>query len=103
MRYVFFKDKSGKTRRTLVREEDGDEMAEFGLPAGPPDIEFIDWEALKVQVHNALVGAGAYDLMSLQRSGVLESVGNIFKRHVQALYRDEDRQARTPDAISQQE
>lgn len=103
MRYVFFKDKSGKTRRTLVRDEDGDEMAEFGLPAGPPDVDAIDWEMIKVQINNALVDAGAYDLMSMQRSGVLETIGNVVKRHVQSLYRDESRMARASTAISQQE
>lgn len=89
MRPVIFTDRRGWLRRTLVRDGDGDEMAEYGLPAGPPDIEHgIDWEDIKKQINNILVNDNALTLYDLQRTNGIEKVSAIVKKAVYNLYRE---------------
>lgn len=91
MRPVIFKDKRGFFRRNLIRDNDGDEMAESGIPAGPPDIEHeIDWESLTREINNILVLDGAITRVDLQRAKSLEKICSIVKRHIDALYRERD-------------
>jgi predicted nuclease with TOPRIM domain len=88
MKPVVYTDKNGFLRRVLIKDDDGLEMAEFGLPAGPPDINMIDWEVIKKLVNNAFVENEIYTLADLQKKRGLETVANIVKRHVQELFRE---------------
>lgn len=89
MKPVVFTDRRGFLRRMMVRDDDGDEMAEYGLPAGPPDVEHgVDWEDVIKQINNTLVADGAFTLFDLQRTNGIEKIGNIVKRAVYALYRE---------------
>lgn len=89
MRPVVFKDRLGFLRRNLVRDDDGDDMAEYGLPAGPPDIEHgIDWEEVKKLINNILVADGALTFQDLQRTNGLEKVASVVKQAVWTLYRE---------------
>lgn len=91
MKAIVFKDKRGFLRRRLIRDGDGDEMAESGIPAGPPDVEHdIDWESVIREINNVLVLDGAVDRVTLQRAKSLEKVTGIVKRHVDALYRERE-------------
>ena len=91
MRPVIFKDRRGFFRRNLIRDDDGDEMAESGIPAGPPDIEHeIVWESLMREINNILVLDVAITRTDLQRAKSLEKVCSIVKRHIDALYRDRE-------------
>jgi hypothetical protein len=88
MRYLTYEDENGKKWRVAVRDNDPDTFAKFGVPAGPPDIELIDWDALKMQVHDVLFKMGVYTRKDLQGSGVgLVAALNVFKRHLIALYK----------------
>ena len=88
MKAVKFRDKRGYLRRVLIRDTDGEDAARFGLPAGPPDIDLIDWDAVKRQINDYLVEAGIDNFHALQREKGLDAVASIVKRHVQALYRE---------------
>lgn len=91
MKAIVFKDRRGFLRRTLIRDDDGDEMAESGIPAGPPDVEHdIDWEGMIREINNILVLDGAIDRISLQRAKSLEKITGIVKRHIDALYRERE-------------
>lgn len=89
MREVVTKDQRGYLRRVLVRDNDGDEMAKYGLPVGPPDIDSIDWELIKIQVNNILVENRVVNRQDLQRTGSLNQIASVVKRHVDALFRQD--------------
>jgi len=88
MKPIVYYDQDGYLRRVLVRDEDGEEMAEFGIPAGPPDIEGIDWDTIKRETNNLLVREQAFTYIDVQRTRSLEKLANIFKRHVVAFLKE---------------
>lgn len=93
MRSVVYQDSRGKYRRTLIRDEDGDEMAEYGLPDGPPDVEHeIDWTGVAIEINNILVQNGVKTRIDLQRTRSLEKIGSLVKRHVDLLFREHEKQ-----------
>lgn len=99
MREVVYQDKNGYLRRVLLRDEDSDDMAAFGLPVGPPDIELMDWEALKKQVNNYLVQYKVNTRTDLQRVSALDALAAMFKREVDRVFREkatEDKANRRP-------
>lgn len=88
MRTVVFTDRRGYLRRVLVRDEDGDEMAEFGIPAGTPDVEHeIDWENVIKQINNILVTDNVITLFDLQRTDGINKIATVVKKAVYDLYR----------------
>lgn len=89
MKPIIYKDRRGFFRRNLIRDDDGDEMAEYGLPAGPPDVEHdVDWEGIIREINNILVLDGAITRLDLQKAGSLDKISSIVKRHVDAVYRE---------------
>lgn len=88
MREVVYEDKNKYLRRVLLRDEDSDDMAAFGLPVGPPDIELVDWEAIKREINNYLVRNNVKTHMDMQRTRALDTVCNIVKREVDRVFRE---------------
>ena len=90
MKEVVYKDKHGYLRRVLIRDDDGLDMAEYGLPAGPPDVEEIDWEAVKLTINNILVQGEVFNYADLQSKRMLDSVAAVVKKQVANLYREKE-------------
>ena len=90
MTAVVYKDKHGYLRRVLIRDDDGLDMAEYGLPAGPPDVEEIDWEAVKLTINNILVQGEVFNYADLQSKRMLDSVAAVVKKQVANLYREKE-------------
>lgn len=91
MRYVITVDSKGYKRRMMIRDTDGDERAASGLPAGPPDLERLDWEGIKREINNALADQGIFTWNDVNNSqGVgLSSISTIIKRHVAGLFKED--------------
>lgn len=88
MRPVVYKDDRGYLRRSMVKNDDPDDMARFGVPAGPPDLNQIDWEDVVRQMNNALVEAGLNTWLDVQRSQVgVQVATTVVKRYLIDLYR----------------
>lgn len=88
MRDIIYTDNDGHQRRSYIKEDDPDNMAECGVPAGPPDVRDIDMEAFLKEVNHMLVKAGLFDWDDVQRSNVgLMPAVNFFKRTLVNLYR----------------
>lgn len=95
MRPVVYTDGKGYMRRVLVLDSDKDDMAEYGMPAGPPDIERLDWNQIKREINNALVTHGLNTWMDVQRSTVgMNAPMSIIKRHMIMLYKIEYNEAK---------
>lgn len=90
MRYTIITDKRGYKRRVMLRDTDGDEMAEYGIPAGPPNLDGIDWEYVKRDINDTLVKHGLFTWQDVLDSSVgLNAVVNVVKRHIKGLYQEQ--------------
>lgn len=90
MKLTRWTDATGYERATLLRDGDGDELREAGLPVGPPDIHKLDWEALVRDLHNELMRRGLFNWQDVQRSqnGLTAAVRKIIVKPLIALYRE---------------
>lgn len=87
MRLVEYIDK-GQKRKSWVKDSDPDDMARYGIPVAIPDVEGMDWEAIKREVVEALEGQELYDWRSVQQSQLgFTPALNVLKRHLNRLYR----------------
>jgi hypothetical protein len=89
MRKVAWEDNRGKRHASLVRDTDHDSMAPKGVRLDPPDIEQIDWEAVKRDLHNALIDQGLITQqdVSRQQTGITSAILGAMRRRVILLYR----------------
>ncbi len=90
MKIVMWTDDRGYKHRSLLRDSDPDELAPKGIPQDPPDLDELDWEGLKKDLHNALVerGLATWEDVLAQQNGVTSAIKQVFKRPMVYLYRD---------------
>ena len=90
MRHVEWTDKGGRLRRSLVRDGDPDALAPLGLPRGVPDLDRVDWEGVKRDLHNELHRRGLFTWEDVQQSqdDITGAVLAALKRRLVALYRE---------------
>jgi hypothetical protein len=75
-----------------VRDQDPDDAAEQGILQDPPNLEELDWEGVKRDLHNALVSAGLFSWQDVQRRGAEDglrgAILSSMKRRLINLYRE---------------
>ena len=92
MRIVTWEDRHGWKHRSLVRDEDPDEMAEHGLLQDPPSLEQLDWEGIMRDLHNALVDRGLYSYRDVQvKPGLRGAILSAIRKRLIYLYREADK------------
>ena len=90
MKHVMYTDRQGYKQRRLVRDNDTEEDAQYGVPAGPPDLRQLDMGEILREANNALADLEIWTLKDLQKSNVsLTAATNVFKRALVNLYREE--------------
>jgi hypothetical protein len=90
MRIVNFTDKKGYLRSAWVKEEDPDSMAKYGIPVEIPDLEMLDWDGLKRDMHNALTQAEFYTLEDVMKAGnAFGPAVTVLKRYLTNFYMSE--------------
>lgn len=89
MKLVQWTDDKGYYRLSLIRDRDPEELAPQGLPYDPPDINSLDWERIKREIHNLLVSNRLLSWQDVQRSqnGITSIVNATVKRELIILYR----------------
>jgi len=92
MRIVIKTDRFGYKRAYWVKNEDSDDVAEEGIPLNPPNLDFLEWEEVKRDLHNMLVDRGLFTWMDVQRAqnGVTSSVLAAMRKRVISLYRNRE-------------
>ena len=92
MRIVIQKDRFGYKRAYWVKNEDSDDMAEEGIPLSPPDLDLLEWEEVKKDLHNMLVDRGLFTWMDVQReqNGVTAAVLTAMRKRIIMLYRNRE-------------
>lgn len=79
MKLVTFQDDQGRRHKSLIRDNDTDPT--IGLIQSPPDLSQLDWQAMQVNLHNALLDKGiltvsdAQDRVSDFNQCVLAAIG----------------------------
>jgi len=58
MRIVLYTDNFGLRHRAAVPDGTPDEQAKYGLRMDPPDLGQLDWDGVRIDIHNALVELG---------------------------------------------
>jgi hypothetical protein len=90
MKQITWTDERGMKHRALIRDTDPDSAAPAGIPLDPPDLDRIDWESLKRELHNMLLDQGIVDWLAWQQQpNVVNHITAVVKRHLVALYREE--------------
>lgn len=92
MKVVVYEDSNGYKRRAILRDNDPDHVAHSGIPLNPPDLEQIDWEEVKRELHNLLSDRGLFTWADVQakQNGVSSSILDVLRRRVITLYRLKD-------------
>ena len=58
MRIVTTADKTGRKHRYAIPDHLPDEQAQYGLKLDPPNLDNLDWEGVKIDIHNTLIDLG---------------------------------------------
>ena len=89
MRTVIWEDRNGYTRASLIRDGDPDEAAEYGIPIEAPNLDYINFEEVKRDLHNELVRRGLFTHKDVQRQqrGVTASIIAVLKKRVVDTYK----------------
>lgn len=92
MKIVEWVDEQGFKHKSLLRDQDPDRLAPSGVPLDPPDLNRLDWEGLKRELHNLLLEKGLRTWKDVQKSqnGVTSSIVTVFKRPIISLYKSEE-------------
>jgi len=93
MKKIVITDGEGYMRRVIAKDTDSDaQAAKFGISDGPPDLRQLDWDAIVKEINNTLVKDGIFTWHDVQSSpNGLRGAFAVIKRHIIALYREEDR------------
>lgn len=87
MKILTWKDEHGYKYRSLVRN--GDDNPEIGLPDNIPDLDQIDWEQVKKELHNRLTENEliTWKDVQLSQNGVTSAILSVLKRRIINLYK----------------
>lgn len=90
MRLVVYQGEDGLYHRALVRDQDPDLMAAYGVPVDPPDvINAIDWTQVARELHNLLVQRGVVDWDSAirQTDSLSSAIMTVLKPRLVNLFK----------------
>lgn len=89
MRKVAWTGDDGRRHVSLVREGDPDAMAPAGVSLDPPDVFLLDWDKIKVELHNELVDRGlvTWEDVQVSQSGLTGVVRKVLLKRLHDLYR----------------
>ena len=90
MRTVLWTDARGYRHRGMVRNNDPDSAAPLGIRQDPPDLEQLDWEEIKRDMHNAMVDAGIVTWADLQNKDLRRVILGATQRRIQSLFRNRE-------------
>lgn len=90
MKAVVYTDENGRKRRSLIKDNDGPEMARYGIPANPPDVRSLDMEAVYREIEVLQYEHGLFNWRAaLNDQAGMQACINVFKRKFLELYRNQ--------------
>lgn len=102
MRHVIFEDEKGYLHRSLIRDDDPDDMAPMGLIEDPPLLDELDWDEIKKQIHNGLVERGLFTRADVRKAqnGVTSVVTAAIRRNLILMFRIKEQERLETNANS---
>jgi hypothetical protein len=71
----------------MLRDEDDEKDARYGIPVGPPELD-LPWEEMKKEMNNLFVENGIFTWDEMKSHPVgLKIVCTVVKRHVAASFK----------------
>jgi hypothetical protein len=90
MKIVEWTDDKGYKHKSKLRDSDPDSMAIQGIPCDPPNLDILDWDGLKRDLHNHLVTLNMVTWDEVAKTnGIMTAINNTFKRPLVNLYKRE--------------
>ena len=92
MRTVVYEDGRGRKRARMIRDDDDvEQAAAIGIPMDPPDVDRIDWELVRADLHNLLVDRGllSWDHVVESQNGLESVCKQVLLHRLKSLYRQE--------------
>jgi hypothetical protein len=89
MKRITFVDDDGYERAVLLPYGAPNEAVEFGVPSEPPNLDRVDWDGVKRDLHNALMAENILTWEDVQagQNRVSAICRRVFARRVLELYR----------------
>jgi len=94
LKEVKWTDPDGRRRVRLIRHRDPASLAQTqGIPQEPPDLDRLDWEQIKVDLHNRLLDLGLLTWKDVQaaQQGVTGAVLTMLRKRVINLYKEKSK------------
>ena len=90
MKEITFTDDDGLLHKSAIRDEDPDELAHEGILQDPPNVERLDWDEIKRELHNQLVMRKlfTYDDLVRQQNGVTGAILAAMRKPVINLFKE---------------
>lgn len=90
MKAVTWTDDFGRKRRSLIKDNDGLEMARYGVPADPPDVRGLDMETVFREIEALQYEHGLFDWRAANKNQAgIQACINVFKKKFLELYRNQ--------------
>lgn len=90
MKQVEWIDDNGYKRISWLRDNQPLDKASEGIPNDPPDVNRIDWEQVKRDLHNAMVEKKVFSWTDVQReqNALTGIINSVIKKHLVFLFRE---------------
>ena len=89
MKRVKWLDPNGYLRAALVKNDEDATAGIYGIKVEPPNLDELDWESCKRDLHNMLVEYEIFTWQDLQmRQREFEMALGIVRRRLVSLYRE---------------
>lgn len=101
MKLVQYKDERGYLYQSFVPENFPISEAEKGIPNNPPDLDRLDWDAIRRELNNLLVNRNLITLRDIDTSGGLSNaiLSTILPKLVE-LYKEQPGYQKSPNQLS---
>ncbi len=86
MKTIQWTDEKGWRHTSLIRDNDSDDMAPHGIPHDPPDVNGIDWDVVKRDLHNELAAQGLLVWTDLNGDVLGPIAIRVLVRQLRTLY-----------------
>ncbi len=93
MKIVGWSDNRGYNHKAVVRDSDPESAATLGIPCDPPNLDMLDWDGLKRDLHNHLLDMDLTSWENLVKydGAIASAISRTFKRPLVNLYKREYR------------
>jgi hypothetical protein len=94
LKEIKWTDPDGRKRARLIRNRDPASLAQTqGIPQEPPELDRLNWQQIKVDLHNRLMDLDLLTWKDVQKAqtGVTSAILTVLRKRVINLYKEKDK------------